>query len=693
MKKILTIFLLYICWPSLYGQQRDTTLLGGTLKEASITSDKHRSITTTPLTLKPLDIRRFPALFSEVDPLKIILFTPGIQNNNEGDVSISIRGGDTDQSLISLDNIPLYNPSHLNGFISVINADLLSGTDIYKGGFPAKFGNRLSGVIDMKTKNGDMKGYHGTATIGIMSSKALFEGPIIKDKLSFVVTGRASYLGAIVLPIYRKISESETNFVSQFDGSNYYDYHAKLLYTPSDEERISLTFIGGDDKVSIGNIGNGSSVKERYGNIGANLGWDREITNTQKITTFGYYSRYMHRYSSGNNKNNSFSQRNSGIEEVSLGGDYSDISIEKMHLSAGIKYSYQLFSPQIISSQGDSLKNTIGEHSDLHTLTAYVEDEYSPTDILKLALGVRLSLYTNKHKTKFVPEPRFRASYLPIKELSLNLSYSAMSQGVNLLSSGNITAPADIWLGMSGYIDPSSSHNATFGISYEPVIGGNNYHISTEGYFKTMKNILDYKDGISTLEATTFDEMVEMGKGYAYGVEFLAQKNTGSLTGSIAYTWSKALNQFETINSGNWYYSSNDCRHNLALYLTQKFGDKFDITLSFNYKTGKHITIMDILVLSGEPPTPTWNYDFYMWISQYSERNKYRLEDYHRMDISANYYIDGKFGKHTLNFSIYNLYNHQNPYLVFAENNDDVFSLKKLCIFPFMPSISYSFEF
>ena len=261
-KKILTIFLLYICWPSLYGQQRDTTLLGGTLKEASITSDKHRSTTTTPLTLKPLDIRRFPALFSEVDPLKIILFTPGIQNNNEGDVSISIRGGDTDQSLISLDNIPLYNPSHLNGFISVINADLLSGTDIYKGGFPAKFGNRLSGIIDMKTKNGDMEDYHGTATIGIMSSKALFEGPIIKDKLSFVVTGRASYLGAIVLPIYRKISESETNFVSQFDGSNYYDYHAKLLYTPSDEDRISLTFIGGDDKVSIGNIGNGSSVRD-----------------------------------------------------------------------------------------------------------------------------------------------------------------------------------------------------------------------------------------------------------------------------------------------------------------------------------------------------------------------------------------------------------------------------------------------
>ena len=161
MKKILTIFLLYICWSSLFGQQRDTTLLGGTLKEASITSDKHRSITTTPLTLKPLDIRRFPALFSEVDPLKIILFTPGIQNNNEGDVNISIRGGDTDQSLISLDNIPLYNPSHLNGFISVINADLLSGTDIYKGGFPAKFGNRLSGVIDMKAKSGDMKGYHG----------------------------------------------------------------------------------------------------------------------------------------------------------------------------------------------------------------------------------------------------------------------------------------------------------------------------------------------------------------------------------------------------------------------------------------------------------------------------------------------------------------------------------------------------
>lgn len=663
-----------------YSQVRDTIVLGGEIKGAEVSVDRVYERTSTNITLTKRDIVNFPSLFSESDPLKLTFLTPGIQNNSEGDANISIRGGEVDQNLITLDNIPIYNPVHIKGLTSVLNSDIVGYMDVYKDGFPAKFGSRLSGVVSVFSKEGDFKDYHGNITLGLQSGKFMLEGPIINDKLSFVLSGRVSYLGFAILPLYKRVSDRfAVRYIDQFEGSNYYDINAKLTYQPSKKDKISFTFYNGSDYVAM--------PYERYGNLAGNVMWDRKINSKNSISFYINGSKFNDYQIVGNLVQGDYEKKNSNIAEFSVGGSHLIRPMRNFTLEYGAKYMLQYINPTTSVVYSDTLYSTIGEKKVLQTLSLYLDNEWKITKWLDLSAGFRYNLYATGVRRASIPEPRVRVSVSPIKELSIKATYSKMSQGVFQLRSNNVAAPSDIWLSMDEFFSPQLSNIYSVGIFYEPKIFAVPVAFSVETYYKTMSGLVEYSDRYSNDVVEKYDEIVEMGNGYAYGLEFNVKKDIGDITGSFSYTWSKSMRQFEGINDGEWYFSDNDCRHNIGLFLTKKFGDRFDISLSFVYKTGKWVTLTDIRVYSGLADEPV------KYLQTYSKRNTIQLGDYHRLDLGMNYYIPHKFGRSHLNFSIYNLYNKQNPYLLFLYTMTSPYVMKQLCLFPFMPSLSYSFEF
>lgn len=663
-----------------YSQVQDTIVLGGDIKAAAISVDKVYDRTSTNLTLTKKDVVNFPSLFSESDPLKLTFLIPGIQNNSEGDANISIRGGEVDQNLITLDNIPIYSPVHIKGLTSVLNSDIVGYMDVYKDGFPAKFGSRLSGVVSVFSKEGDFKDYHGNITLGLQSGKFMLEGSIINDKLSFVLSGRVSYLGFAILPLYKRVSDRfAVRYIDQFEGSNYYDINAKLTYLPSKKDKISFTFYNGSDYVAM--------PYERYGNLAGNVMWDRKINSKNSISFYINGSKFNDYQIVGNLVQGDYEKKNSNIAEFSVGGSHLIRPMRNFTLEYGAKYMLQYINPTTSVVYSDTLYSTIGEKRELQTFSLYLDDEWNIANWLDLSAGVRFNLYAVGCQRVPILEPRVRVSVLPIKDLSIKATYSKMSQSVFQLRSNNVTAPSDIWISMDDFFSPQVSDIYSIGVFYKPKIFEVPVAFSVESYYKQMSGLVEYSERYYNDTVGQYDEVVEIGKGHAYGVEFNMRKDVGEITGLFSYTWSKSIRQFDGINGGLSYFSDNDCRHNIGIYLTKKFGDRFDISLSFVYKTGKWVTLTDIRVYSNI------GYEPERYLQTYSKRNSIQLEDYHRLDLGMNYYIPHKFGKSHLNFSIYNLYNKQNPYLLFLYTKTSPYVMKQLCLFPFMPSLSYSFEF
>lgn len=679
-RKILLYIIMSLLPVVLYSQDKDTvSLVGGEINQAIITSTKNDFKTLPIINLSPLDVKSMPATFSERDPLKLVQMIPGVQNNSEGNVNISIRGGDIDQTLVSLDRMPIYNPMHLNGFVSAINSDILSSISVSKEGFAAKYGSRLSGVVDMGMKNGDMSKYGASASIGMLSSSVLAQGPIIKDKLSFIVSGRVSYINLLVAPLYNMISKEEIMFMEQFKNSNYYDINAKLNYKYKKNNSLELSMYLGQDQNELNS--------EKYGNRSSCLTWKKALTNNISADTYFYASDFKDRYIYGDR----VLIKNSSITDYSVGSDFCYKRSAKYSLSAGFKYSLQTFDPRILSFKNDTLISSIGERSYLNTVSIYADGELEPARWIVASLGVRPTLYSIGKTSYFHLEPRARLKFNIADIFNINLSYTHMSQAVHLLSSNNVVAPSDIWIPSTDSLRPSVSDSYSIGVLYKDIFFDKEITFSIDGYYKTMIGIIDLKDGVQLDSGKDFDHLVESGEGYSYGIETNIKKEKGSLTGSISYTWSAAMKHFENINNGEWFYSENDCRHNLSVYIAQKLGNNWDVSLSFVYKTGKRITLTDFLVMSNNP----FSSDEDIWLEEYSERNKYKLKDFNRLDIAFNYHKSHKIGTSNWNFSIVNVYNHQNPYLIYVDM-DKKFSpyrFKQVCIFPFMPSIGYTFSF
>ena len=662
-------------------------------------------------------IQRVPALAGEVDVIKAIQLLPGVQSGTEGSAGLYVRGGGPDENLLLLDGVPIYNVNHMMGFFSVFNADAIKNVTLYKGSFPARFGSRLSSIVDVRMKDGNDQEYHGSASLGLLSAKFNVEGPIVKGKTTFNVSARRTYYDILSQPLIAWYMKKEGGDDERATGGYYfYDLNAKVTHTFSSRDKLYASWYMGDDDVYARFRSKDEDLESRFkmgwqwGNLVGSLRWNHVFNPRLFVNTTVNYTQYRHkldiemteRFKGIDNSETEVNMKyNSLINDVSAAMDF-EYSPNPFHdVRFGATAIRHAFKPSVSTihykesygSEQAAIDTTFGDKNLFTTEAAvYVEDNWTVTSWLKLNAGLRYALYATSKRVYHSVEPRLSVRALLNDDLSLKASYSEMSQAVHMLSNSNISLPTDLWVPSTDRIEPMRSRQTAAGIFYTP----GTVEFSVEGYLKTMDNVLEYRDGASFLGSTTgWEDKVAMGRGWAYGVEFLAQKKTGKLTGWIGYTWSKTMRQFDRedniINFGEPFPAKYDRRHDLSITASYEFNKKIDVAATFVYGTGVcgSLALQYISVINGL--INDWEYYYPTSPVHYLEgRNNYRMPSYQRLDLGVNFHRTFGNGHHrTISISVYNAYNRNNPFLVYQSGNQ----LIQLSIFPIMPSLSYTYDF
>ncbi len=677
------------------------------LKEVVVKTTKttkmHESTQMSAISIPIETIKKLPALMGEVDILKSLQLLPGIQAGNEGQNGLYVRGGGPDQNLILLDGVPVYNASHLFGFFSVFNPDAVNSVEVYKGGFPARYGGRLSSVIDIRMKEGTKSGgIHGSAGIGLIASRLMLEGPMGKNnkKGSWMISGRRTYIDLLSAPIIKAASGGQGT-----GGYYFWDLNAKANYKIGKNDHLYLSAYTGKDKFYAKGFESGKEVFRaniNWGNLTSLLRWNHQFSNKIFGNLSATYSRYKFQVGSkvsttDNNITSTFSALySSGINDWGLKYDLDIFPSTKHTIKVGAGVVYHTFTPGALSLKNADLPaiDTVYNITRAPEYDVYIEDDIEITRKLKANIGVHASAF--KSKSNFYPsiQPRASLRYLLKPEWSIKASFCTMTQFIHLLSNNGIGLPTDLWVPVTDKIKPQQSSQAALGLSHTL---NNTYEFSVEGYYKKMNNIIDYIDGASFINAnTSWEEKVEMGKGWSYGAEFFVQKKTGRLTGLAGYTLSWTNRQFPTINSGKIYPYKYDRRHDFKIAAVYELSKKIEISGDWVYGTGN---AMSMPLYKYNATNITENNFGGMFGSQamyhYDSRNNYRMPAYHRMDIGVNFIKTTKRGwERTWNISIYNVYSRKNPYFIYAtQDNAGNDVLKQVSLFPILPSFSYNLKF
>lgn len=685
-----------------------------------------------------------PSLLSESDLLKTLQLMPGVKTGSEGLAGLYVRGGNMDENLYLMDGVPLYNPSHLLGFFSTFNSDAVKNVDFYKSSFPARYGGRLSSVVDVRVKEGNMEAYHGSVSIGLIASKMQLEGPIRKGKTSFNISARRTYLDLIASPLIKSLTRSSSRDQVSYETGGYYfaDVNAKVTHKFSDRNQLSLNCYWGHDKVRYGTHDRdyyGMYSKDYYegwtdektyrsddtwrwgwGNFIVALEWGARLNSRLYSNTSVSYSRYLSRIrvsmyesSLGGTSDNlekkilndSYSNFNSGMYDWIVKSDFEYNLNERHKVRFGGSYTYHTFVPEmsrikIATEQFDIPSGLWQSRTESrvygHEAALYAEDDIRLTERLRAQPGVRLALFRVEEKNYFSLEPRVALRYQATERLSGSVSYAGMSQYVHLLAFGGVSMPSDLWVPVSREIKPMLSKQVSGEVHY--VFGGG-WDFSAEGYYKTMKNQIDYLDGASILpEYKNWKEHVAMGKGKAYGLEVQVQKSAGKTTGWINYTLSWANRQFPggEINYGKKYPAKYDSRHGVNIALMHQFSRNLDISAAWVFHTGARATVA-LEKYSGaeiegvEEVQPV--------IEHVEYRNNFRMEAYHRLDLGLNFHRYRKRGVSTWSIGLYNAYSRLNPFFVYSDTERVTGTdrekpvIRKASIFPIIPSFSYTFRF
>ncbi len=691
-------------------------MLSGATVTASRSEIGVRGTQMSAIEIPVNQIRRVPALAGEVDVIKAIQLLPGVQSGTEGSAGLYVRGGGPDENLLLLDGVPIYNVNHMMGFFSVFNADAIKNVTLYKGSFPARFGSRLSSIVDVRMKDGNDQAWHGSASLGLLSAKVNVEGPIVKGKTTFNVSARRTYYDVLAQPLIALYMRNNREDGDQATGGYYfYDLNAKLTHTFSNRDKLYASYYMGDDRVYARlNMSDGSTDTRlnlgwNWGNIVGSLRWNHVFGPRLFVNTTVNYTQYRHllditgneRYQGGANTDFTLGY-NSLINDLSAAADFEFNPVPEHDIRFGGTFIHHTFKPSVTtvrfseSAQKDAAIDTTFGDRNLFTNEAalYAEDNWSITPWLKVNLGLRYSLYATSGRTYHSLEPRVSLRALFTDDFSFKASYSEMSQAVHLLSNSNISLPTDLWVPSTDRIEPMRSKQAAAGLFYSLGV----VDLSLEGYYKHMDNVLEYRDGASFFGSTTgWEDKVAMGKGWAYGVEFLVQKKTGRLTGWIGYTWSKTMRQFDreghVINFGKPFPAKYDRRHDLSITAAYELTKKIDLAATFVYGTG----VCGSLALQTIQAMPGYDrqFDYYMLADTFpvdylEGRNNYRMPSYQRLDLGVNFKRTFRNGHHrTISLSVFNAYNRNNPFLVYRDGKQ----LVQLSIFPIMPSLSYTYEF
>lgn len=658
-------------------------------------------------------IKDIPALLGEKDVLKVIQLLPGVQNGGEGNSGIYVRGGGPDQNLIILDDAVVYNAFHLFGFFSLFNGDALKNVELTKGGFPARYGGRLSSVIDMRMKDGNSNTFKGEAGIGLISSRLLFEGPIKKGKSSFIVSGRRTYIDALIQP-----------FMSQnnYGGYYFYDLNAKANYEINDKNRLYVSGYFGRDKFYFGYKENAQNKNESnlsWGNATATIRWNHVYSPKLFSNTSAIFSNYnfgvSQDYTFDGNK--FFLSYTSGITDFTLKHDLDYRPNNSHNIKAGVQVINHWFYPSAFVLKddftGDRMNKRILVPSFENAL--YLEDDIKVGSKIRLNPGIRLSHFYANTKNYFFVEPRFNSSYNLSNNLALKVSVANMNQFVHLLSNTGVGLPTDLWIPSSNKIKPQNSWQIAGGVAKD--IPKHKLNISVEGYYKTSSNIIAYKEGASFLDvgndfgqATAYDweRNITSGRGWSYGAEFLIQKKQGRLNGWIGYTLSWTQMQFDEINFGQKFWARYDRRHDISIvgiYEIKKLKPNengIKLSATWVYGTGNAITlpVAEFIAPIHTPGQSLNNNSGFLgeFVSEYTGRNQFRMAPFHRLDLGIQFVKQNLKTTRTWEISVYNLYNRFNPYFYYIgyENNFGLSGrrvLKQVSLFPILPSISYHIKF
>jgi outer membrane receptor for ferrienterochelin and colicin len=651
-------------------------------------------------------IKDIPALFGEKDVLKVIQLLPGVQKPSEGNSGIYVRGGGPDQNLIILDEATVYNAFHLFGFFSLFNGDALKSVELTKGGFPARYGGRLSSVIDMSMKEGNKTRFSGEAGIGVIASRFLLEGPLVKNKASFLVSARRTYLDVLTRPFM-----TAQNKVGYF----FYDLNAKVNWEINQKNRVYLSGYFGRDKFKfISSYGSDRSEGGiSWGNATGTARWNHLYNNKTFSNTSFIFSDYKFGiYETDEYNNNKFElSYRSGIRDYALKHDIDYRPNTNHSIRMGVHFIYHQFTPSayVLKDQYSGLDTSLKNMTSSYENAVYIEDDIKIGTKFRVNPGLRISNFIVQDQNYINPEPRINASYNIKSDLAVKASYAIMNQYVHLLSNTGIGLPTDLWVPSSNRIKPQRSWQVAGGVAKDFI--EKNFSVSVEGYYKEMSNIISYKEGASFLEIDggetndpySYEKNITSGKGWSYGAEFLLQRKVGKITGWVGYTLSWTQWQFDELNFGEKFWARYDRRHDISVVGIYKIREQqdgkngFTLSATWVYGTGNAITlpIADYNAPVHSPSGNNLNNYYSGTVSQYTSRNAFRMAPYHRMDIGLQVTKKMEWWVRTWEFSIYNVYNRLNPYFYYTATQQYTGNvvLRQITLFPFIPSISWNIKF
>ncbi|MDY6372098.1 MAG: carboxypeptidase-like regulatory domain-containing protein [Bacteroidales bacterium] len=701
------------------------------LDEVTITAERVTAPTMSQMSAIEVPVEQIklvPVIFGEADVLKAIQLLPGVQSGTEGTSGIYVRGGGPDENLFLLDGIPLYNVNHLGGFFSAFNSDAIKNVTLYKGSFPARFSGRISSVLDITTNNGNDREWHGSASLGAIAAKFSIEGPIIKERTTLSLSLRRTYFDLLLQP-FLMAAAANSGEGSFNAGYYFYDLNAKLTHRFNDRSRLYASLYSGDDAVYLRartrNSGYSSYSYEEYmrlrygwGNIAASVRWNYVLSPRLFLNVTGAYTRYRNRLTlgfeeefrtdEGNGSGEAEMSYNSGIHDFILRADLDYQPTPDHTVKFGAHITHHRFTPEVAGykihaqeSDGyrENIDTTVGESRvRAQEFTLYAEDDWAVSEALKVNAGLSLSGFLVSGKFYPSLQPRLSGRFMLSDDLSLKAGYAYMTQYLHLLSTSNISLPTDLWVPVTRRIPPMGSHQVAAGLFYSRW----GIDFSVEAYYKWMHNLMEYLPGSSFFGSSTgWEDKVCLGDGRAYGLELLAQKSFGDITGWIGYTLSRTLRTFPQLNNGREFPAKYDRIHDIAITLQYRPNPRFDCGITWVFATGNTATLA-LQEYEGEvqdrwQPGSITTSDY----GYIESRNNFRLPVYHRLDFSVNFHKKKKHGTRTWNISVYNAYNHQNPFIIYRAQLDRYTSsglrssvvLRQLSLFPILPSVSYIYKF
>ena len=683
---------------------------------ASRKEKQSESVRMSTVNLQVAQIKNIPSLLGEKDVMKVLQLMPGVQKGSEGTSGLYVRGGGPDQNLIILDDAIVYNASHLFGFFSLFNGDALKSVELSKGGFPARYGGRLSSVLEMNMKEGNKEEWHGEGGIGLISSRMTVEGPLKKGTSSLLLSGRRTYVDLLLRPLLKSLDESNS-------GYYFYDFNAKVNYDFGRKNKLYLSGYFGEDRFYMKN--NSGGVKEnigfKWGNATGTLRWNHLFNNKLFSNTSAIFSNYSFgiydKYKVVSENKDYYAEYYSGIRDLTLKYDIDYIPNPRHWIKTGAISIYHKFNPHAfieVDIPGNvhtkDVRYTNGLESGIYT-----EDTWQPVQTLKINGGVRFSHFLATKNQYHFFEPRLSVAWRLKNDFALKGSYASMNQYIHMISNTGISLPTDLWVPTTDRIKPQQSRQVAMGMVKD--LNKHDLSFSLEGYYKKMEHVIGYKEGASFMmlddpisgSASNWEDNVTSGQAWSYGIELLLQKKEGRFNGWIGYTLSWTQMQFDSLNFGKKYFARYDRRHDISVVAIYKLSERITLSGTWVYGTGNAITlptseyspISHLGRLPNDPNISGGGFESSYWggVNDFGEKNSTRMGSYQRLDLGVQFHKKKKWGERIWEFSVYNAYNRKNPFFYYIQydydtvNNKEYGKLVQASLFPVIPTFTYSFKF